>query len=101
MPKESTLTTKILACLRHDYGAKAEKMRGSAFATKGTPDILGCCQGRTLAIEVKRPGGEAPFYDHEPTPKQHYELTAWRDAGAVAGVIRSIKELGQFMETIG
>jgi Holliday junction resolvase len=90
--KESTLIPKILAALRA-RGCKCIKMHGSQYAVKGTPDILGCCPGgQMFALEVKKPGGEAPFYDHVETPKQHSELMAWKQAGARVGVVRSVEE---------
>ena len=68
-------------------------MHGSQYAVKGTPDILGCRpDGQAFALEAKAPGGEAPYYDHIETLKQHLELMAWKRAGALVGVIRSVED---------
>jgi len=90
--KESTLIPKILSALRA-HGCKCIKTHGNQYSVKGNPDILGCCPGgQMFALEVKIPGGEAPFYDHIETPKQHFELLAWKQAGARVGVVRSVKD---------
>ena len=99
MPPETALTTRILKSLR-THGAKVEKIRGSAFTTKGTPDILGSYRGRALALEVKRPDpkDDPPyFYVNVETDKQHLELQAWQVAGALVGVVRSVNEAVQLV----
>lgn len=70
-------------------GCYAVKTRGD-YRQGGQPDILGSYQGRVLALEVKRPGGRA-------TPLQLATLAKWRQAGAVAGVVRSVEEVKNLM----
>lgn len=77
----------------------ADKTHGSSYK-KGQPDILGCLDGRTLAIEVKRPpeSGRATEQTLEgwkragATELQINRLTKWQAAGAIAGVATSVEE---------
>jgi len=55
-------------------------------APKGTPDILACYLGVSLAIEVKRPEGKL-------TKLQHHNLKKAQDAGALACVLEDQKQL--------
>ncbi len=52
----------------------------------GIADILGCYQGRMIAIELKSPTGKA-------TPDQERFLQNVRDNGGIAFVARSIDEV--------
>ena len=89
-PLESSITKSILKYLNGLPGCYAVKTRGD-YRQAGQPDILGCYQGRTLALEVKRPGGKA-------TPLQLATLAKWRQAGAVAGVVYSVEEVKKLLE---
>ena len=52
---------------------------------RGLPDLIGCYRGRALAWEVKVEGGIM-------TPLQARELQRWRQAGALAAVVRSVED---------
>jgi hypothetical protein len=65
---------------------------GSRYLPTGTPDILGCVDGRFLAIEVKRPGAAGP------TAAQLGQLTRWQRAGALAGWVTSEDDLVQLLD---
>ena len=65
------------------------KTHGSVYVA-GQPDILGCYQGRTLALEVKRPGGK-------PTKLQQAVLKKWEAAGAVVAVVTSVEEVKELL----
>jgi hypothetical protein len=69
------------------------KTHGSVYSA-GQPDLLGCYQGRTLALEVKRPGGR-------PTKLQLATLEKWRNAGAIAAVVRSVEDVRELLEERG
>jgi Holliday junction resolvase len=60
---------------------------GGASTAKGTPDIIACCNGRFVALEVKR--SDSSYGLTEP---QRMRLTAIRLAGGTAEVVRSIGE---------
>ncbi len=60
---------------------------------RGMPDIVGCAQGRFLALEVKRPGARP----RGPTEarrwaEQERTLAEIRHAGGIAGRVTSIEE---------
>jgi hypothetical protein len=55
------------------------------YTTAGRPDLSGCYHGRRFEIEVKRPGGTL-------TDLQFMELVAWKQAGAICGVVTSEQE---------
>ena len=84
MPRESSIVTSIMRELRR-RGAMVIKIHGDPYMPGGTPDLIGCASGRCFALEVKRPGGK-------PRALQVQQLEKWRKAGAVAGVVTSVKE---------
>jgi hypothetical protein len=85
MPTETAIKDKIMKHLKGLPNCYAMKVWGN-HTTIGQPDILGCCAGRTLALEVKRSG-------EQPTEIQKATLKKWADAGAVAGVVRSVADV--------
>ena len=57
----------------------------------GDPDIDACIRGRSLQLEVKRPG-------EKPTLLQLKRLEEWRQAGALVGVVTSVAEVRTLFE---
>ena len=90
MQPETRIVNAILKKLRSLEGIAAIKIHGSIFARKGEPDIVGCRRGRFFAFEVKTATGK-------PTPLQLHRLEEWRQAGAIVGVVRSVKEVLQLL----
>lgn len=88
-PLEKSIVASILRYLNSLPGCYACKVHGGAYMA-GWPDIIGCCRGRALALEVKRPGQKA-------TPLQVAVLEKWRRAGAVAAVVTSRKEVEELL----
>lgn len=87
MPKESVLVTKILKKLRADRPeAFFVKIPGTRF-NAGMPDIVGCVDGRFVAIEVKRPDTSYGL-----TKRQVVILAMILRAGGRAGVARSVED---------
>lgn len=82
--KESSLRTRIANALRK-RGAKVEVKHNSRFAKTGEPDLYGCYKGRAFVFEVKLVRGK-------PTKLQLHRLNEWHVAGAITGVVRSVKE---------
>lgn len=82
---ETAIKDKIMKHLKGLPQCYAVKIWGN-HTTIGQPDILACYRGRFLALEVKRPG-------EQPTEIQRATLQKWADAGAVAGVVRSVEDL--------
>lgn len=71
----------------------AIKFSGDARRS-GQPDILGSYHGKTLALEVKRPEP----YGSPLTALQAKTLVKWRDAGAIADVVRSVDDVRRLLE---
>jgi len=81
---EKRITRNILRHLRASGGFWS-KIHGGPTQTSGLPDIVGCHNGRFIALEVKHPG-------RGPTPRQELILEKLEQAGAVVGVVSSIDE---------
>lgn len=93
IPREKSIERAILKFLNGLPRCYARSIHGSLFMT-GFPDIMGCLDGRMLALEVKRPGGK-------PTPLQAAELDKWKLAGAVSGVVESVEDTRKLLENLG
>ena len=89
-PLERTITRSILRYLNGLEKCRAVKRHGNALQG-GEPDIHGCCHGRALELEVKRPGKHV-------TERQKSALRKWETAGAIAGVVRSVEDVKQLLE---
>lgn len=88
--KEADLIRKIQTWLKTIPGTWAYKVHGGMFGRAGVPDILICYRGRFYAMEAK--------VDHNTTTdKQAYELNLLTQAGAVAGVVRSLEDARRLM----
>ncbi len=83
--KEADLTRLIIKALR-EHGGWWVKIHGSAYMA-GIPDILGCYEGRFVAIEVKRPDTS-----YGVTPRQQLNLDRIAAAGGLSGVATSVAE---------
>ena len=84
IPRESSIVASIMRELRR-RGAMVIKIHGDPYTLGGTPDLIGCVSGRCFVLEVKRPG-------EKPRALQVQQLEKWRKAGAVVGVVTSVKE---------
>jgi hypothetical protein len=62
--------------------------------TPGCPDVLVCLDGRFVAVEVKRPGGQA-------TEKQLAALDAIRRAGGLAFIATSVADVERALKAEG
>jgi hypothetical protein len=88
--RESTIVANIIRYLRALPDAWARKVHGGPYGTVGEPDIDACVAGRTVKIEVKRPGTERTL-----TAMQARALEQWKRAGAVAFVATSVEQVEQ------
>lgn len=66
-------------------------IRGRKSMTKGVLDIVGCYNGRAVAIEIKTPTGKLE-------ESQREFITAWLLAGGIAFVARSVADVIRFLE---
>ncbi len=86
MTSEKAIVKAILAYLNSLPGCLARKRWGGGMGVAGDPDIDACLRGRSVQLEVKRPGEKA-------TPLQLMRLDEWRRAGAITGVVTSVEEV--------
>lgn len=70
-------------------GAKVIKIHGG-LGMAGTPDLIGCYQGKGFALEAKTDKGKV-------TPLQERELKAWAASGAITGVVRSVDDVRELL----
>lgn len=80
----SSVVEPILDYLNSLPNSKAINIHGSVFSERGTPDVIGCINGRLVAFECKR------SEDEEPTPIQKWRLSEWIIAGAVVGAVSDV-----------
>jgi hypothetical protein len=91
MTSERAIVKAILGYLNSLPGCLARKRWGGGMGVGGDPDIDACIRGRSLQLEVKRPG-------EKPTILQVKRLAEWQQAGAVVGVVTSIVEVRTILE---
>lgn len=85
----------VLHYLNSIPGAKAINIHGSVFCERGTPDVLGCVNGRMVAFECKRSTKEAP------EEIQKWRLSEWIAAGAVVGGVSEVWHVQYILQLMG
>lgn len=75
--------------------AKAINIHGSVFSERGTPDVIGCVNGRAVAFECKRTANE----DLEDIQK--WRLSEWIAAGAVVGGVSDLWHVQLILQLMG
>ena len=75
--------------------SKAVNVHGGIYTERGTPDVIGCVDGRTVAFECKRDAGEAP------TRIQQWRLAEWLASGAVVGAVSSVDDVELILRLCG
>lgn len=78
------VTTPILNYLNSIPNSKAINIHGGIYTERGTPDIIGCINGKFVAFECKRSEEE------EPEKIQKWRLSEWIAAGAVVGAVSEL-----------
>ena len=91
MTSERAIVKATLAYLNSLPGCLARKRWGGGMGVAGDPDIDACIRGRSVQLEVKRPG-------EKPTLLQFKRLEEWRQAGALVGVVTSVAEVRTLFE---
>jgi len=88
IPEETE--SQITASIRAYLGLRGiwhwKVWQGPMSQPKGVSDILGCYQGKLLAIEVKRPG-------KNPTPDQQRFLDRVKIEGGISFVAHSVEDV--------
>lgn len=85
---ESAIVERIVAYLRSLPNGHARKVHGSVYGTTGEPDVDAVVGGRSVKLEVKRPG-----HEDELKPIQRVALNRWRSAGCVVGIVTSVEDV--------
>ena len=88
---EQDIQKKIIKMLEKDYKAYVVKIIQANKA--GVPDILACINGKFIGIEVKRPKTK-----NNVSRLQEYNLIMIKQAGGIATVSWSVKDLKEFIE---
>ncbi len=86
---ESKITGAIIQMIRR-RGHWARKVHGNAFQQAGIPDVDAVVYGRSVRIEVKRPG-------ESPTPLQLRVLAELERAGAFVAVADNLPDAVEFI----
>jgi len=84
---ETALVTAMKKALKAELGGRWIKIHGGPYQEKGVSDILGCFNGRFVAIEVKMPGKEKKLTD-----LQERFLKQVEKAGGIAFMSTDIDE---------
>lgn len=84
---ERQLTHKIINKLKQ-LGGYWIKTHGNPFQKSGLSDIIGCFQGRFIALEVKLPKKRSNL-----TLRQKIFLQKIKEAGGISAVITSQEEV--------
>lgn len=94
MASEKVFENKVKAYLK-SIGAYFIKTHGDRFSKVGTPDILGCVNGRFVAVEVKGENGK-------PSELQLHHIEQIKKAGGVAFILypKDFEEFKKTMESL-
>lgn len=91
----SGVVSPILKYINSLPNGKAINIHGSVFTERGTPDIIGCINGRMVAFECKRS-------DNEDLEKiQKWRLSEWICAGAVVGGVSDVWQVQMILNIMG
>jgi hypothetical protein len=88
-PPERVILKEIRTYLEN-LGCYVVRQQQGLGQRRGVPDLLACCRGRFLALEVKRVGGKL-------SPHQVAELEAADEAGAIADVVYSVDDVERLL----
>lgn len=84
---ESALVNKIKNKLSTSLGGSWTKIHGGAYQRNGISDLIGCVEGKFVALEVKVPGREGTL-----TKLQERYLEEIRKAGGIAAMVSSVDQ---------
>ena len=93
--RETLIQTDILMYLRARKDIYGVNVSVNISTAKGTPDLLVCCKGRFVGLEIKRPDGS-----YGTTRPQEMRIAAIRRAGGVAEVVTSIADVAALLSSL-
>lgn len=79
MAAEKNFENKVKKFLEEE-GCYYIKTHGDRFSRIGVPDLIICCNGNFIGIELKAPNGK-------PSPLQEHHISKIREAGGLAAVL--------------
>ena len=85
----------ILKYINSLPNGKAINIHGGIYTERGTPDVIGCINGRAVAFECKRDAKE----DLENIQK--WRLSEWITAGAVVGGVSDLWQVQMILCLMG
>ena len=85
----------ILKYLNSLPNSKAINIHGSVYTERGTPDIIGCINGRLVAFECKRDATE------DARRIQKWRLCEWISAGAIVGSVSEVWHVQLILSLMG
>jgi hypothetical protein len=91
--QEKTIVKAILAYLKSIPDCFAWKEHGGMYGQSGLPDIICCCRGRFIGLEVKIETGKA-------TTLQTATLRKIQNAGGTAHLVRSVDDVKEILATL-
>lgn len=92
MAAEKNFENKVKAFLKSQGCWFIKYWGGGQFTKSGVPDLLVCCKGKFLGIELKAPNGK-------PSELQLYNIEAIKKAGGTALVLYP-KDFEAFKELV-
>lgn len=92
MAQEKAFENKVKKFLKEENCWFIKYWAGAAFTKEGIPDILCCCNGYFLAIELKAPNGK-------PSDLQIYNINKINETGGFA-IILYPKDFDLFEEMV-
>lgn len=90
-----SVVVPILKYINALPNGKAINVHGSIFSERGSPDVIGCIDGRMVAFECKRDTTE----DLE--KMQKWRLSEWITAGAVVGGVSDLWQVQMILCLMG
>jgi len=87
--REASLLASVERLLKQ-RGILYRKRHGTAFGVRGDPDLYFLYRSHHCEVELKAPG-------KSPTPLQKRRICEWKAAGALVCVVRSTREMREFL----
>ena len=94
--EETKLAAKIKKSIIARYGGFWANIHGGVYQTVGLPDMIGCINGRFIAMEFKTPENK-----NGATEAQLKQISLINEAGGSARVITSVEEAFKFLDELG
>lgn len=91
----TSVVEPILKYINSMPNGKAINIHGGIYTERGTPDIIGCINGRMVAFECKRD------YTEDLEKIQKWRLSEWISVGAVVGGVSDLWQVQMILCLMG